>query len=48
MPFLIPLVVVTVRVAVVFVAATSSDVHPEGLEGVLEDVGDPAVGPCLH
>ena len=48
MHFLIPFVIVTVRVAVVVFAAASGDVHSEGLEGVLEDVSDPAVSPCLH
>ena len=48
MNFLIPFVIVTVRVAVVFVAAASGDVHPEGLEGVLENISDPAVRPRLH
>ena len=48
MNFLIPFVIVTVRVAVVLVAAASSDVHPEGLEGVLENISDPAVRPRLH
>ena len=45
---LIPFIVVTVGVAIIVAAAASSNVHPEGLERILEDVRDPAFSPGLH
>ena len=45
---LIPFIVVAVGVAIIVAAAASGDVHPEGLERILEDVRDPAFSPGLH